>query len=161
MVPWAHLSPHPERHCDQLSRFCRADGRESFSHICQVAPVCTIIQHMLPWAYPSPQPKWHLNRLSHLCTAHCRVSSRMPGHVFFPKNYPFAWGDLDTHLIRGSLGPLKYSTQMASRSVQPFLHRRPQNVPIIYNGPPFLKIAPSHQDVHLHLVHRSLGPPKS
>ena len=172
LFPWTYRSPHPKRHLDRLSRFCTAHGRACVPVLqwavpfpVETAPSRAVsysrLIHMVPWVHPSPQPKWHLNRLSYLCTAHCRVSSRMPGHVFFPKNYPFAWGDLDTHLIHGSLGPLKYSTQMAPRSVQPFLHGRPQNVPIIYNGPPFLKIAPSHQDVHLHLVHRSLGPPKS
>jgi len=29
-------------------------------------------------------------------------------------------GDLDPHLIQGSLGPPKSSTQMGSRSVHPF-----------------------------------------
>jgi len=42
------------------------------------------------------------------------------------------------------LAPLS-STQMASRSIQPFLHSSRQSVPILYNGPPFsLKMAPSH-----------------
>jgi len=39
---------------------------------------------------------------------------------FPPQNCPFPWGDLDFHLIHGSLGPLESSTQMAFRSVQPF-----------------------------------------
>jgi len=40
---------------------------------------------------------------------------------FPPKNCPFPLGHLDPHLIHGSLGPPKSSTQMASRPVQPFL----------------------------------------
>ena len=31
----------------------------------------------------------------------------MPGHVLFSMNRPLALGDLDPHLILGSLGPLK------------------------------------------------------
>jgi len=41
------------------------------------------------------------------------------------------------HLIHAWLGPSEFSTQTASRSVQPFLHSSPQSVPILYNGPPF------------------------
>jgi len=38
-----------------------------------------------------------------------------------PSKLPLPMGDLDPHLIRGSQGPTKSSTQTASRSVQPFL----------------------------------------
>ena len=48
------------------------------------------------------------------CTAHGRVSSGMPGHVISPKNYPFTWGDVDPHLIHGSLGPVESKSQTAS-----------------------------------------------
>jgi len=51
------------------------------------------------------------------CTAHGRVSSAMPGH------YAFACGDLETHLIRGSLGPAEAKSQTTSRSVQLFFYR--------------------------------------
>jgi len=42
-------------------------------------------------------------------------------HPFPPPNCPFPWGDADSHLVHGSLGPLESSTQTISRSVQPFL----------------------------------------
>jgi len=50
------------------------------------------------------------------------------------------------HLTHDSLGPSEPTNQTASLSVQPFLHRWPQSVPIFYNGTPLslLKIAPSH-----------------
>jgi len=60
---------------------------------------------MLPWAHPSPKPKRHLNRFSHFCTAHRRVS------VYFTIGCPsflkiaIPMGDLDPHLIHGSVGP--------------------------------------------------------
>jgi len=38
-----------------------------------------------------------------------------------PQNCPFPYGDQGPHLIHGSLGPPKSTTQTASRSVQPFL----------------------------------------
>jgi len=50
----------------------------------------------------------------------CRVLSGMPWHVLSSNNCSFAWGDLDHHLISGSLILPEPITQMASRSVQPF-----------------------------------------
>ena len=41
------------------------------------------------------------------------------------------------HLIHGSLRPPESTSQTASRSVRSFLHSLQQNVPILYNGPPF------------------------
>jgi len=72
----------------------------------------------------------------------------------FPKNCPYPWRDLEPHPPHDSLGPSEPITQTASRSVQPFLHRRPQGVPILYNGMPIspLKIAHSH---------RGSGPPSN
>ena len=56
------------------------------------------------------------------------------------------WRQCATH---ASLGQSEYTTQMASRTVQPFLQSSQQNVPILYNRPraaPFpLKIAPSYR----------------
>jgi len=66
--------------------------------------------------------KWHLAWFSSFCTAHYRVSLYFTmGCLFRVSKFPFPWGDLDAHLIRGSLGPPESSTEMASRSVQPFL----------------------------------------
>jgi len=81
------------------------------------------ISHTIPTAHPSPQPKQHLDRFNHFCTHDHTVSLYFTmGRPFPPpkKIAPFH-GDLDRHLIRGYLGPPKSSTQMASRSVQPFL----------------------------------------
>ena len=95
--------------------------------------------------------------------------------VPFQQNCPFPCGDLNLHLIRGSLGSIESSTlnlhlirgslgsiesstQTASRLVKPFLHSSPQSVPILYNEPPsLLQIAPSHEGC----LHGSLGPPES
>jgi len=54
-------------------------------------------------------------------------------------NCAFPSADLNPHLIHGSLGPSKSSTQTASQLVQPFLHSSPQCVPILYNGLPLLR----------------------
>jgi len=80
------------------------------------------IQHMIPTAHPSPQPKRHQYRFRRLCTDDHRVSLYFTmGRPFSPKNLPLPVEDLDPHLIHGSLGPPKSSTQTAVRSVQPFL----------------------------------------
>ena len=65
----------------------------------------------------------------------------MDGSVVFAR-----WRQFALHQIHASLGPLESKSQMASLSVQPFLHRWLQSVPILYNGTPIppIKIAPSH-----------------
>jgi len=42
--------------------------------------------------------------------------------------------DLDSKLIQGSFGSPLSTPEMASRSVQPFLHRYRQSPPMLYNG---------------------------
>jgi len=54
----------------------------------------------------------------------------------FPPKLPLPTRDLDFYLIYDSLGQSELTTQMTSPSVQQFLHRWLQNVPILYNGPP-------------------------
>jgi len=80
---------------------------------------------MILTAHAGPQPKRHPYLFSRLCTDDLRVSLYFTmGRLFSPppqKNCPFQWGDLEHHLIHGYPGPPKSSTQMAARSVQPFL----------------------------------------
>ena len=64
------------------------------------------------------------------------------------------------YLIRASLGLPKFTTQMASRSVQLFLHSSRQKVPILYNGRPFPPKRPRPLgDLDLHLIHGSVAHP--
>ena len=72
--------------------------------------------------HPSPQP---------------RISSGMPGHDLSSKKLPLCIGQSGPQNSTYSLSPPESTTQMASRSVQPFLHWSWQIVPILYNGPPF------------------------
>jgi len=53
---------------------------------------------------------------------------------------------MDPHPTHDSYGPSYPTTQTASLSLQPSLHRQPYSVPILYNGTPTLpkKFAPSH-----------------
>jgi len=63
--------------------------------------------------------------------------------LFALKIAPFAHGDLDPHLIHGSLGLYETTTQLNQFGS---LHSSQQSVPARYSGPPIfpLKIAPSH-----------------
>ena len=57
--------------------------------------------------------------------------------MFFPLKIAPSRGDLDMHRLYGSFSPPEPTTEMASRSVQPFLHSSREIVPILYSGPPF------------------------
>jgi len=129
---------------------------------------------VLPSAHLSPQPKWQINWFSHFCTAHSRVSLVMPG-MSIPLIIAPSHGGSGLPEIHASLGQPESTTQMASQSVQPFshsscksvirhvgacctraqnpngisvqpfLHRWPQSVPILYNfRPSLLKIVSTH-----------------
>jgi len=76
---------------------------------------------MTPTVDPSPQPKRHLVRFSCFCTDDHRVSPYFTTGLPWPLKIAPSHGDLDAHLIHGSLGPPESSTQTASWSVQPFL----------------------------------------
>jgi len=71
-----------------------------------------------------------------------QVIADCPCAPFSPKMVP-SYGGSGSYLIRDSVGPSEPKSQTASLSVQPFLHRWPQCVPILYNGTPIfpLKIA--------------------
>jgi len=76
----------------------------------------------IPTAHPSPQPKRLLDWFNRFCTDDHGVSLYFTmGRPFPPSKLSFPMGDLDPHLIHGSLGPPEFSTQTAPRSVQPFL----------------------------------------
>ena len=69
------------------------------------------------------------------------------------KPYGSTFCDMSPHTIN----------QTVSLSVQPFLHRWPQSVPILYNGmffPPQNCPFPCG-DLNIHLMHGFLGPPES
>ena len=60
------------------------------------------------WFHGSIQAKktkWHLNRFSHFCTDDRSVPIPYNGMPLSPSKLPLPTGDLDPHLIRGSLGP--------------------------------------------------------
>jgi len=60
------------------------------------------------------------DRFSRFHTTHCR-DYMLQWATLRPHNFPFTSGDLDLHIIHGSLDPASI-TQTASWVVQPFLH---------------------------------------
>jgi len=127
-------------------------------------PLVNTIELVLPSALQlCPQHKQRINRFSHFHTAHDTVSKDMPSHVLSPNNCPLHEG-LVLHVIHASRGSPESITEMASQSVQPFLHRSRQCVIILYNGlltnPPCKLLLPT-ENLCPHLTHESLGPSKS
>jgi len=84
------------------------------------------IELLLSSAHQSSWSKRQINRFSCSSTAHGRMFLYLQ-RALFPKNCPFPWSDLNPCLTHGSLGWPEFSTQAASRSVQPFLHRQLQS----------------------------------
>jgi len=124
--------------------------------------VVNTIEVVLLGAHQSPQPKQQIDQFSHFCTAHGRKSMGAP----FPKNCPFPW-KIKTHIHNSwFLGPVWGQNPngiTTGCSVQLFLHRWLQSLPIFYNGSPLspLKTAPSLGDLDLnpigHIYVRSTG----
>jgi len=109
----------PQTASRSVQPFCRTAVQEWFNRIRQVAPMCTPCNTCFlgPTAVHNANSIWIS---SVICAQPTSVSSDMPGHVISPKHCPFAWSDLDPHLIHGSLDPPESKSQAASRSVQPF-----------------------------------------
>jgi len=132
MIPWVSPSPQSKWHHDRFSCF-HTDDRRVFlyftmeAHLPQSCP--------LPWGHLNPhlihdslgQPESSTQTASRSVQPFCTDDRRVS--LFFtigppspPQNCLFPSGDLNPYLIHGPLGPPKFATQMASRSVQPFLH---------------------------------------
>jgi len=106
--------------------------------------VANTIEPMLPSDNPGPQPKRQIDQFSRSCAAQGRTSQNFTMSVSFPQNCPFPWVYLYAHLIHGSVGHLSPQHKRHLDRFSRFC-RRPQSVPIPYNGTPAprLKIASS------------------
>jgi len=140
---------------------------------------------MISWAHPSLNTKQHLDRFSCFCTDRRKSLYFTMGCPFSPLKLPIPVGDLNPHLMHGSLGLPESSTQAASRWVQPFLQgsllRQTDTLTdhttqlyIITNGQSNLtkrpyrrrtwtvqSYSPGGTNLHSHLVHASLDRPVS
>jgi len=140
MLPWAHPSPQPKRYLDRSSRVCTV-------HVSVVEHVGACYRPSklpLPWGSVVRTPSNSLRgslgpsnsefqtafRFSRFCRAHGRK-------CLYLTKLPLPTEDLNP-IVHDSLGPSKPTPQKASRSVQPFWRSSPQNVRILYNGPPLL-----------------------
>jgi len=127
VLPSAQPNPQPKRQSDRFSRFCTAHGRKSLYFT--MGDTSPKIAHShggsgLPsntqflWPIQAHKPNG-ISIGSSVFAQMTAVSLYFTmGRPFPPQNCPFRRGDLDRHLIHGSLSPPESSTQMASRSVQ-------------------------------------------
>ena len=100
----------------------KTDGSVVFAMRAHWPHLANTIEFVLPLAHPSPQLKRQIDRFSRFRTAHGRKSVYFTMSAPFSQNCAFSWGIwTDHHLTHGSLGSPESSTQIASRSVQPFL----------------------------------------
>jgi len=130
MLPSAHPCPQPKQQINRFSHCCT-----DHSGVLSGMPGHVLFPQIAPSHEGSVPPSnmWFLGstRLGIpngiLISSAALHSSQQKVPILYnetplpPQNCPFPWGNLDSHLIHGSLGPLKSSTQMASRWVQPFL----------------------------------------
>ena len=131
MVPWAHPTYHPKWHLERVSHLCTAHDRQSL-YFTMGLPSPEIAHsygdldsHLIHCSMGLPESTTQTS--SRLVQPFLR-SSRHSIPILYsgplippPQNFPFPWGDLDPHLIRGFLIALELSAQTASRSVQQFL----------------------------------------
>ena len=118
-----------------------AAANERFSGIRHIVPVCTPPNTCFLGLTRVHNPNGISigSAISAQLMAECRRAcpgTSLPLKLMsFPLKLPLSHGDLDLHLIRGSLVPADSASQMASQSVQPFLHRSRQTVIILYSRP--------------------------
>jgi len=89
------------------------------------------------------------------------VSSGMSGRALPPQTCAFLWGDLDPHLVHGSLSQSEPTNKMASRLVQLFCTtygRLSSGMPRHVLSP---KNCPFAWGIWTHLIHASLGSSES
>jgi len=145
VFPSAHPSPQPKRQIDRFSHFCTALGRVSSG-----MPGHVFSHNNCPFQWGIWAPSIHaslhptesitqmVSRSVQPFLHRSRQSVAIYGPPPCPLKLPLPTRDLDTYLTHDSLGPFEPTAQTASRSVQPFLHRRSQSVSTLYNGTPLL-----------------------
>ena len=148
-LPWGHIgatwrirlnlcflwptSPQLKQQIDRFSRFCTAHGRKSlyfatgapFPQNCPFPwgsgpPIRYLIYDSLGQSEPTTQTASRSVQPFLLRWPQCPYTSQWDAPSP-PSKLPLPMGDMDPHLLHGSLGPPESSTQTASRSVQPFL----------------------------------------
>ena len=112
MLPWTH----PQLHIHRFSYFCTAHGRES--NMVLFAVVCCCLRDPCLSALYVPWCEKTLYKYSSFPFLSYTLHWAFP---FPPQNCPLH-GGLEPSLMHSSSGPPESTTQMASQSVQRFLH---------------------------------------
>jgi len=126
---------------DRFTHFCTAYGRVSSGMPGHVLSSSNCPFAWGIWAHriraslspPESITQTASRSVQPFCTSSCQ---NIVGHVWAcppPKIAP-TYGEYGPSSNSGSLGPSKPTTQTATRSVQPFLHRWAQSDPILHNG---------------------------
>jgi len=116
----AHPSPQPKRQINRLSHFCTAHGRKSvyFTMDAPFPKNCPfqwrdLDPHLTHGSLGPSEPITQTASRSvepFFAQMTAELLYFTMGCPFSPQNCAFPWGDLDPHLIHGSLGPLESST---------------------------------------------------
>ena len=123
---WAHLSLQPKCYLDQFSQLCTSHGRVSLGMPMQVLfpKNCTFAWcHLEPhgsFCPPESKSETASQVIFAQLTAGCSYTLEWVAPS--PSKLPPPIGDLDPHLIHGCLITPESSCQMASQSVELFLH---------------------------------------
>jgi len=134
MLPLIYPSPQSKWHLDRLSCFCTADGRVSgmAGHVLplKIAPSNGGGVNFGPASntcFLGPTQVHNLNGISIGSAIFAQMTAQCPYTVQWATPSPLKiapshpMGDVNPHLIHGSLGPPESSTQTASQLVRPFL----------------------------------------
>ena len=122
--PSAHWSPQPKQQIDQFSCFCTAQGRKSLRFTPELPLTIGGLDLHLIWflgfmrAQNSKATSIGSVVFAQL-TAECHYT--LQWFAYFSIKLPLPMGDLGSHVIHGALGLPESSTEMATRSLQPFL----------------------------------------
>jgi len=118
---WAHSSPNPKRHLHRFSRFCTAHGRASlYFTMDRPFPLKIAPSHREIWTpsnawflrpIPAQSPNGILNGSIIFAQLTTECFYTLQWAALPPQNCLLPCGDLDSHLIHGSLGPSHPSFQ--------------------------------------------------
>jgi len=128
----AHPSSNPKQHLDQSAVFAPLTAERPYTLQWTALPpqnclfpwgIWThVVHNALGPSKPTTQTASQLVQpFLHSSLQSVPILYNRPSTPFHPQNCPFQWGSWP-RLIHGYLGQLEFSTQRASRSVQPFLH---------------------------------------
>jgi len=121
MIPWVHPSPQPKLHLDWFNRLMHSLHQSVIRHVraCPSPQNCPFL-----WGSGPPFNTWFLGCTWFIVPSSISINSAVFAQLTADSpciynglsllsKLPLPMGDLDSHLIHGSLGPTESSTQMS------------------------------------------------